>query len=348
MPPVTPSEPDRHALLRGVSRSFYVSIRLLPPALRQPIAVAYLLARATDTLADTATLPPATRLEHLQSLAAAIQGDGGERLGLPALAEAFAPLQTDEQERRLILALPHCLDWLDSLAPPDREDIREVLRPITRGQALDVGRFAQASRVTALRNAQELDDYTYLVAGCVGEFWTRLCFRHLPAFATLPRERMLELGRGYGMGLQLVNILRDAGADLAAGRCYFPADELAAAGLRPADIRDQPDRFHPIAARWQDLAAGRLAMGMAYADAVNSRRVRAASALPALLGARTLALLREAGPRALREKVKMPRREVRGVMARLAFSFAGRGAMRAEFARLGGQCAPGEWDNRAP
>ena len=47
------------ALLRGVSRSFYLSIRLLPAPLRRPIAVAYLLARAADTLADTAELPAA-------------------------------------------------------------------------------------------------------------------------------------------------------------------------------------------------------------------------------------------------------------------------------------------------
>ena len=36
-------------LLRPVSRSFYLSIRLLPRALRQPVALAYLLARTSDT-----------------------------------------------------------------------------------------------------------------------------------------------------------------------------------------------------------------------------------------------------------------------------------------------------------
>ena len=109
---------------------------------------------------------------------------------------------------------------------------------------------------------------------------------------------MRELGRDYGMGLQLVNILRDAGADLAAGRCYFPADELAAAGLRPEDILSHPDRFEPIWERWSARAHSRLELGIRYADAVGSRRVRAASALPALLGLRTLALLRTAGPSA--------------------------------------------------
>jgi Phytoene/squalene synthetase len=38
------------AILRSVSRSFYLSVRLLPAQLREPVALAYLLARATDTV----------------------------------------------------------------------------------------------------------------------------------------------------------------------------------------------------------------------------------------------------------------------------------------------------------
>ena len=56
MPKATAPRPEMSALLRGVSRSFYVSIRLLPAQLRQPVSVAYLLARATDTVADSARL----------------------------------------------------------------------------------------------------------------------------------------------------------------------------------------------------------------------------------------------------------------------------------------------------
>ncbi len=40
---------------------------------------------------------------------------------------------------------------------------------------------------------------------------------------------MLDHGKRYGKGLQLINILRDAGSDLRAGRCYFPNEELAMA-----------------------------------------------------------------------------------------------------------------------
>ena len=40
-----------------VSRSFYLSISILPKPLRDPVALGYLLARASDTIADTAELP---------------------------------------------------------------------------------------------------------------------------------------------------------------------------------------------------------------------------------------------------------------------------------------------------
>jgi farnesyl-diphosphate farnesyltransferase len=326
------------ALLRGVSRSFYLSIRLLPAQLRQPVSVAYLLARATDTVADSTKLTAEERRDKLDSIVEAIEGRTPAIDAAASLA-AFGSLQDDPEARDLILALPECLAALERLAPADREDVRAVLRHITYGQAIDIQRFPEGTPVVALQSAAQLDEYTYLVAGCVGEFWTDLCCRHLPRFARLPKHEMRELGREYGMGLQLVNIVRDAGADLAAGRCYFPADELAAVGLRPKDIVSQPERFARVWNRWELRAQRGLESGIRYADAVNSRRVRAASAMPALIGARTLALLRSAGPQGSQRRVKVPRNEVRAMLARLAFPLAAQGPLHALFSRL--QATPG-------
>lgn len=334
------SAPDLLALLRGSSRSFYLSIRLLPGRLRRPIAVAYLLARAADTLADTARLAACERMAHLDTWSSLVDGRM-PTAEAARLSASFAPLQQDPQERDLIIALPQCLAWLDELMPADRDDVRSVLRHITAGQALDIERFELRQPPGALESGARLDEYTYLVAGSVGEFWTDLCLRHLPGFATRPQHEMRELARAYGMGLQLVNILRDAGADLAAGRCYFPADELEAAGLQPRHIQREADRFEPVWQRWEARAQAGLELGMQYADAVTSRRVRAASALPALVAARTLALLRAAGPARLQRRVKVPRGEMRIVMARLLVTLAAREPLQASFVRL-------RWDNRQP
>jgi farnesyl-diphosphate farnesyltransferase len=289
------------ALLRGVSRSFFVSIRLLPRALRRPVALGYLLARASDTIADAPGLAPDERVQALHAFQRAVRGADSEHF-VTAVSGATP------QEQLLLDALPDCVGWLGDLAPADRDDVRIVLDHITRGQQLDVERFGRAAsgQPAALSTDAELDEYTYLVAGCVGEFWTKLGRRHLPRFASLPESEMLELGRLYGMALQLVNVLRDADRDLAIGRRYLPAGTPREA--------------------WLDRAQAGLECGMRYAGALRHARVRVASALPALIGARTLALLRTRGPGA-----KMPRSEVRAMLLRILFTFGSNAGLQREF-----------------
>lgn len=320
-------------LLRSVSRSFYLSIHFLPPKLRDPIGLAYLLARATDTVADTAELDASARMRRLRTLSDSIQGIGS-RDAILQLTAAFAPLQKDNDERKLIEQLPRCLDWLEAMTAEDGADIRNVLAKITAGQMLDAERFGTAGGVIALETAAELDEYTYLVAGCVGEFWTTICHRHLPRFAKSPADQMEQLGAQYGKGLQLINILRDVGADLRGGRCYLPADELQSSGIEPADLLEQPAGVASILARWHQAAEEGIAAGIEYACAIRNWRVRFASALPALIGARTLALLKEAGPMAVSRRVKVRRADVRWILVACLTSVASPGTIRGLFARL--------------
>jgi farnesyl-diphosphate farnesyltransferase len=319
-----------NGLLRSVSRSFYLSIRILPARLREPVGLAYLLARTTDTVADTAQIPSEVRAEKLKKLSRAIQGQS-DRNGIVDLAASFAPLQKNAAERTLVESFPESLAWLEHLGTADRADIRALLDKITRGQMLDLQRFGGPSEMRALARATDLDEYTYLVAGCVGEFWTQLCFRHLRNFSRLSEEEMLVLSKRYGMGLQLINILRDAGSDLRAGRCYFPAEELIAAGLAPAQIIQQPERFLPIYRRWIEKAETGLVAGMQYSLAIRNRRVRAATALPALIGKRTLTLLRSAGATVLHRNIKVQRAEVRRIIMRLTLSLANRQSIEKMF-----------------
>jgi farnesyl-diphosphate farnesyltransferase len=316
--------PPNNSILRAVSRSFYLSIRILPLRLREPVALGYLLARSTDTIADTAIAPVETRRATLTELSKMIQEGGVQRAAIADLVIPFAALQTNLAEPKLLTSLPEVLAWLDRLDADDRADVRSVLKKITRGQLLDLERFQDVSEIRALESVADLDEYTYLVAGCVGEFWTRLCFRHVRGFADLNEEKMLVLGREYGMGLQLINVLRDAGNDLRVGRCYFPAQQLVAEGLKPVQILRKPEEFRPIYETWIDKAERNIRSGFEYSRATKNWRVRAATVLPALIGVRTLALLREAGPRALERTIKIPRREVQRMIFLLAISFASR------------------------
>ena len=317
-------------ILRSVSRSFYLSIRFLPAQLREPIALAYLLARTTDTIADTAQIATSVRMETLKLLSSGIQGTAS-REAVTELVESFVSLQENERERQLLASLRDCLAQLEGMEHVDRNDIRVVLEQITRGQMLDLERFGDPKEVRALGTAADLDEYTYLVAGCVGEFWTRLCYRHVRQFASRTEDEMLALGKRYGMSLQLINVLRDAGSDLRAGRCYFPEHELSAVHLTPSQILHEPERFQPVYRTWLDKAKATLVAGMEYSRAITNRRVRAATVLPALIGARTLALLNAAGPAALQRTVKVARQEVRTMMLSLALTLASRRKIGAMF-----------------
>src|SRR5216117_575751 len=311
------------AILRSVSRSFYLSIRFLPIQLREPIALAYLLARATDSVADTQGISVPVRIETLKMLSDGIQGKASRDVVVDLIA-AFVSLQEKTSERQLLESWPDCLGWLSQIEQADRNDIRGVLEKITHGQMLDLQRFDNPQEIRALGTAADLDEYTYLVAGCVGEFWTRLCFRHVQNFASLSEDEMLALGKCYGMALQLINVLRDAGADLRAGRCYFPEYELTAAHLTASQIFSEPERFQPIYQAWLAKAKSGLECGMQYSRAIRNRRVRAATVLPALIGARTLALVNQAKTGALQRTVKVPRSEVRRMILRLALTVASR------------------------
>ncbi|HBL16105.1 MAG: hypothetical protein A2X36_16875 [Elusimicrobia bacterium GWA2_69_24] len=273
------------SLLKEVSRSFYLSLKVLPREIRSQISLAYLLARASDTVADTRAVPRAARLDQLRRLRA---GDFGP-------AGALARDQALPAERRLLERLGECGARLAAFSPEDQGRIRAVLDTIIEGQIFDLERFPGEGddRVTALSDEAELDRYTYMVAGCVGEFWTRMCHAHLPEFRSLDREEMIRLGIHLGKGLQLINILRDIPRDLRLGRCYLPVDEPE--GLRdPAAFPRIRDEYF----RWVDAAAEHLRLGEEYALRIPPSlwRVRLACVWPIWIGLGTLALLRRENP----------------------------------------------------
>jgi farnesyl-diphosphate farnesyltransferase len=305
-------------MLREVSRSFYVTLRVLPASVRPQISLAYLLARMTDTIADTQLLPTDERLAALADLRDRIIGSSTA----PLLLAEFAKNQGSHSERVLLQNCESALQLLRESAAGDRELIVGVLTTIVSGQELDLKRFGSASadNIAALASAADLDDYTYRVAGCVGEFWTRICQAHIFTRDNMDTAFLLGNGIRFGKGLQLVNILRDIPGDLRTGRCYLPLEELSAVGLSPTDLLhlSNEGRLRPIYDRWLECGQAHLDAGWAYTTALprKSVRIRLACAWPLLLGARTLQLLRTGSVLDARCRIKVPRAELRGMMWR--------------------------------
>jgi farnesyl-diphosphate farnesyltransferase len=309
-------------LLKATSRSFYLTLRVLPARVRPQIGLAYLLARTTDTIADTELVPLAQRLDALQKFRERILGQSSAPLDFGGLARQ----QGSPAEKLLLEKAGHGLAALQNFPAQDQKLIRDVLATITGGQELDLRRFARASaeNIVALETAAELDDYTYRVAGCVGEFWTKICRAHLFPKARMDEAQFIIDGIRFGKGLQLVNILRDLPADLKNGRCYLPLEKLDPAGLLPETLLSPANerRFLPVFHAHLDKAESHLRAGWIYTNTIpfSQFRVRLACAWPVLIGARTIEKLRAASVIELQQRVKVSRSEVRGILLRSTLS----------------------------
>ena len=289
-------------LLKGVSRSFYLSLRLLPRPMRGAACLGYLLARASDTVADSSALPPGERLDFLDGFARAVSGAGE----MPHWPASMLDGLADARERALLEACSRLAGRLQELPAGEERLVREVVATIISGQRLDLARFgkADAAHPVALADATALEDYAWRVAGCVGAFWTKLGFLTLGAsFSRENEAALIQRGIAYGKGLQLVNILRDLPADLAVGRCYLPV-------TNPRDSAQLAQARREWIARADDWVGE----GFAYARELRLRRLRAASVLPAMLGRETLAMLATCGD--MQARIKVPRHRVYLAMIR--------------------------------
>ena len=305
-------------LLKATSRSFYLTLRVLPPVVRPQIGLAYLLARTTDTIADTGLVPLEQRLDALHKLRERILGSSSAPLNFGELAQQ----QGSPAERVLLGKVGESLALLETLSPADLPLVRKVLTTIISGQELDLRRFAKASaeNIVPLEIAVELDDYTYRVAGCVGGFWTKICRAHLFPDAKLDDTQLLVDGIRFGKGLQLVNILRDLPADLKNGRCYLPTQRLDEAKLLPETLLSpaNEEKFLSLYHEYLDQTEAHLAAGWRYTNTLpfGQFRLRLACAWPVLLGGRTIEKLRAANVIELQQRVKVSRGEVRGILFR--------------------------------
>lgn len=288
-------------LLKGVSRSFYLSLRMLPKPMRPAAGLGYLLARASDTIADTPGMNPDDKLRWLAHFEKAVT----EASMMPAWPDAWLNRVTDPRERLLMESCPRILGSLKTLPGKEAALVREVVETIIGGQRLDLTKFSGPSTI-ALRDGAELEDYTWRVAGCVGLFWTRLGFATMESgFSKADPDELAGLGIRYGKGLQLVNILRDLPQDLKNGRCYLP---VADPGDRAA-VMDSHRAWCEIALDWTHD-------GIRYAGCLHGRRLRAASLLPALIAEETLRALRGADWFRLEKRIKIPRFKVYQLLLR--------------------------------
>jgi len=215
-------------ILKSVSRSFYLSLRILPKTVQQQVSLAYLFCRAADTIVDTPAFPRCQRRTLLQVFRKQFLIDCPSPSDLAQFQHALLPRQVRPAEQQLFQALPLCFGVFQELSTVDSQLIRQLVLALTHGMEMDLAYFPgdTLATVQALPDMATLELYTYYVAGVVGEFWTKIHSVHTPSWKADALEEHITLGIRFGKGLQLTNVLKDIGSDLLRGRCYIPQEKL--------------------------------------------------------------------------------------------------------------------------
>jgi len=309
-------------VLKNVSRSFYLTLAIVPHTVRAQIGLAYLFARAADTIADTDLIERSRRLILLKDFKAQFTADALDWTTIRSIQSALVPHQASAGERTLMQRLEECFQLFGTVSLEDRTRIRTLMSTLVNGMEMDLTVFPGDSvkELTALRTMEELDRYTYYVAGCVGEFWTDMVAGHVPSLRAWNVADMAQVGVRFGKGLQLTNILKDVARDLQRGRCYIPDTLLREARLTPSDLLNigNHHRIQPILRQLIGVARDHLDQGWMYTLAIPRRelRLRLACMWPILFAGQTLR--RVADSDQLLDpsiNIKMPKGQVYRIMA---------------------------------
>tara|TARA_B100001113_G_scaffold231863_1_gene190406 strand:+ start:13277 stop:14311 length:1035 start_codon:yes stop_codon:yes gene_type:complete len=312
-------------LLKGTSRSFYLTLNFLPKKIRKQIGLLYLLARLSDTIADSKVGEKDVLIRLIGQYNDRVQKRSGK---IPDLMD-LSLLQEDSAEQELLqnVILPiKYLEESDIFSESDRRRIRECLEIIIRGQTLDLERFSASpdQEIIALNSENELDEYTYSVAGSVGEFWTHMVLDHQFVVNNEISNSLFENGIRFGKSLQLINILRDIPEDIAMGRCYIPMDKLLQYDLKPKDLLDfnNMDKFRPLFDSYISEAYDHLNCAIKWVNLLpkNQYRLRFSCILPILIGQSTLKMLSNNNVLDNKNRIKVSRKEIKSIFRKSLFA----------------------------
>jgi farnesyl-diphosphate farnesyltransferase len=261
------------AALPRVSRTFALNTRLLTGTLGEAVRIGYLLCRAADALEDSWPGEPPAIQDRFDRFQRALSGD---REALASLSVEARALGSERMDLGLLVQLPRVLRVRDALPAPHREALSWGVATLAAGMGRYAARgAARPADVAYLDTEAELDDYCWVVAGCVGVMLTRLFAAEYGAGDLSTHERRLTAAPLVGRALQLTNILLDWPTDVRRGRCYLPASWLAEAGITPRELVDHaiPGAI-AVARRLESKAREALARVPDYLDLIPARRVR--------------------------------------------------------------------------
>ena len=206
------------AILSSVSRTFALTIPLLPPIIEKVVGNTYLLCRIVDTIEDAAELTP----EAKKNLSALFLDVVLERAPVESFVEPCLDAlknYSNHDELDLIAHTPTVLRILHTCSSHDQEAVSRCVSIMSEGMSRFHGRQTEAG----LKDLSEFEDYCYVVAGVVGELLTSI-FRHYSPQFSKNIQGHENLAIAFGQALQMTNILKDSPQDRARGVSWKPAN----------------------------------------------------------------------------------------------------------------------------
>ncbi|GKV56382.1 hypothetical protein NCCP2222_23290 [Sporosarcina sp. NCCP-2222] len=249
-------------VLKQTSRTFYIPIKLLNPTLRMAVGSAYLCMRAIDEIEDHEQLDAGVKQQLLEETGAML-ANGFDKEAYLQLLSPYAELLPE-----VTLRLD---DWL-TVCPADYVDkVKDSTSIMAAGMAKWVG------KAFLVQTKEDLDEYTYYVAGLVGVMLSDIWKQYDGT------ETDQELAIGYGRGLQAVNILRNQEEDSERGVRFFPA------GWTRADMFA--------------YAEANLRMADEYIESISTKNILLFCNIPLALAKRTLHALKSGEDKMKRDEV---------------------------------------------
>jgi farnesyl-diphosphate farnesyltransferase len=204
------------SILPGVSRTFALTIPVLPEKLASVVTNAYLLCRLADTIEDDVGLDNAQKSHFHQRFVSVVKGlEPAEPFAadlLPLLSSRVLP-----DERELVANAANVIRVTHSFSEPERAALTRCVDIMCSGMP----EFQRNKSLNGLENLDEMAAYCYFVAGVVGEMLTELFCLHCPELEK-ERDQMMRLAVSFGQGLQMTNILKDIWDDRQVNACWLP------------------------------------------------------------------------------------------------------------------------------
>jgi len=297
---------NHYEMLRNVSRTFSLSIEQLPQELRETVTVAYLLFRIADCLEDHAELVAERKATLLRLWGDIVTGSRPAR----DLTTQLSELDDNDPEVYVARRADSVMQYLNNTPEQPRKILASHVYETSQGMARwqEHGPFVTTE--------EEMDDYMHQVAGRVGYLLTDIFSWYSPAINKI-RERLIPLGREFGLALQTVNIIRGLRKDYERGWIFVPATFFEKIGLSRKDFFDKTnmDKALSVITLLVDKAKRHLNDGLTYITLLprKERRIRLFCLWPLLFAVKTLALSRN-NPDVLTSETKITRHQVKNIV----------------------------------